>query len=77
MLQVPRECQVVSTWRWTLERVSHADFSRVARLTPFLDVFDIFIAILQFVPGILSMGVQVGLQGGISFLERMRPGSCC
>lgn len=48
MLHVPRECQVVSTWRWTKRQSSEKKAKKKCPLlTPLLDVLNILLVIFE------------------------------
>lgn len=63
MLHVPRECQVVSTWRWTdfvsesLDIVRNKGWIRKG-LTPFLDMGDVLLAVFELVAGLEPVGAE-------------------
>ena len=41
--------------------------------TPFLDVFDVLFAILDWFPDLLLVGVEVGFCGGLAWFEGLGP----
>jgi len=74
ILQVPRECHVVSTWRWTrqdVRRVAHIIV--ILKLTPFLNVCDIFLAVLNLITSLNLVGIEMRWFCRLSGLERLRP----
>lgn len=71
---------MVSTWRSTVDKLDNGCYDNSLGdnwliLTPFLDVLNVLLGVLERLTGLLLVGVQEVGSRALARLQRMRPGS--